>query len=95
LLELRSEIPKRTVPLTDDAEKVVSQLKTSHSGLYRCLEVTVRASLRWTLDDVRLNGGIFVEDNDEDTSRKPPEMVGLETRLCGKRSFNVSRFPLG
>jgi len=84
-----------TVPLIDNAEKAVSQLKKSHPNLYRCLEVTVRAALRWTLDDVRSNGGISVEDDDEDTARKTLEMLDLKTRLCGKRSFNVSRFPLG
>jgi len=29
-----------------------------------------------------------VEDDDEDTARKPLEMLDLKTRLCGKRSFN-------
>lgn len=80
---------KLRAPLTDNSA-TVAKLKQGHTDLYRCLEFTVQAPGQWTMEDVNLNGGIFLEDGQD--ARMPPNMMDLENRLSGKRSFSVSRF---
>lgn len=70
----------------------IAKLKRDYGNLYHCLLVNVETALQWSRDDVLANGGSFIDDN---TVEKLPEIQDLEIKLCEKRSFNMSRFPLG
>jgi hypothetical protein len=53
----------------------------------RAVTVEVKKALDWTENDVKLNKGIFLNDDGR-------EMKVLESKLRNKRIFDVSRFHL-
>lgn len=72
---------------------MVANLKQRYPNLYPCLEVKVKHAGQWTVEDVYLNQGIIWQESDQDPPGTPREIRELRTKLCAKRSFNVSRFP--
>ncbi|KAF8815845.1 hypothetical protein BYT27DRAFT_6652892 [Phlegmacium glaucopus] len=53
------------------------------------MENSLSRASQWTKNDVRSNGSIFMEANEQDSTGRPLEIQNLETRLGGKRSFNA------
>jgi hypothetical protein len=77
--------------LTDNSRRAVKKLEDNHGEFFKCLTVEVARALKWTENDVKLNKGIFLDDDGREV---PSEMKGLESKLRNKRIFNVSRFHL-
>jgi hypothetical protein len=77
--------------LTDPTGQAVKTLEKNHGEFFRCLTVEVEKALDWTEDDVKLNKGIFLDDDGREV---PPVIKVLESKLRNKRIFNVSRFHL-
>jgi len=58
-----------------------------HPELFRRLQITVEKNKRWTLNDLRHNGGKYVSGEHGHT---PKEIEEIEDRLKMPRLFNVS-----
>ncbi|KAF8804871.1 hypothetical protein BYT27DRAFT_6685730 [Phlegmacium glaucopus] len=69
--------------------EAVATLKQTNAALYQCLELKIQTARRWTENDVRSNGGIFMRENEQPSTPTPREILDLETKLRGKRSFNT------
>ena len=77
--------------LLDNTRRTVKKLENNHGKFFRCLTVEVAKELNWTKYDVKLNNGIFLDDDGREV---PPELKVLESKLRNKRIYNVSRFRL-
>lgn len=77
--------------MTDNTRRTVKKLEDNHGEIFKCLTVEVADALKWTESDVKLNKGIFLDDDGREV---PPEMQVLESKLRNKRIFDVSRFYL-
>jgi hypothetical protein len=77
--------------LVDDTRAAVENLKNAHPRLFQCLQVEVAKAPKWSEDDVNLNNTTTYVHN----LGKPAEMMDLESKLALRRTFQVSRLPLG
>jgi hypothetical protein len=77
--------------LIDLTGQAVTTLEKEHGEFFRCLTVEVEKALDWTENDIKLNKGIFLDDDGREV---PPEIEVLESNLRNKRIFNVSRLHL-
>ena len=65
----------------------MENLKKAHPRLFQCLQVEVADAPNWSKSDVELNKGIRVQNHEK--------MMDLESKLALRRTFRVSRLPLG
>ncbi|KAL6298582.1 hypothetical protein BKA93DRAFT_47137 [Sparassis latifolia] len=67
----------------DETDMAIEQLQQNYSDLFSRLQITVAHRGRWSADDIRENGGVFVGDNQP----TPREISDIETQLTRKRSY--------
>ena len=75
--------------LADGTRVTVDNLKKAHPRLFQCLQAEVAQALKWTQGDIESNNGSLHD------RQKPAKMMDLESKLAFRRTFRVSRLPLG
>ena len=68
-------------------QTALGQLNTRQPELFRRLQIVVKRFREWTIDDVVLNGGIFLS-----ADNAPREVAEIASRLKQTRTYHVSVF---
>ncbi|KAL6305209.1 hypothetical protein BKA93DRAFT_780468, partial [Sparassis latifolia] len=70
----------------DETGIAIEQLQQNYSDLFSRLQITVAHPGRWSADDIRESGGVYVGGNQP----TPREISDIETKLTRKRSYRES-----